>query len=140
MGLFSDLFSKLFGGHDSGAPSASGSPLRSYIDKSLPKNYTRSRKYAVMVQEAEGKASAKIVLDMLADGSDYKDFGEADYAQLAEMESSYLLTGCLAEPPVPTDFTLELVFSGGRTAVVTKRAGEPCGTLSCGGQSREICF
>ncbi|MDE6455230.1 MAG: hypothetical protein K2L38_04825, partial [Dysosmobacter sp.] len=126
------LFSKLFGGRDS----APASPLRSYIDGSLPKNYTRSRKYAVDILESERRAAATVTLDMLADGSDFGGFDEGDYLNLAEIEASYLLTDCIAEPPVPTDFTLKLVFGGGRIATVTKKAGEACGTLACGGQSK----
>ncbi len=134
------LFSKLFGGKDAGTSGGAASPLRSYFDENLPKSYTQSKKYAVHIQEEAGKAAARITLDMLADGSDYKGFGEEDYWNLAEMESGYLLTGCVAEPPVPTDFTLELVFGGGRTVTVTKKAGVNTGTLSCGGKSREISF
>lgn len=135
------LFSKLFGGNKSGGASgAPASPLRSYIDGNLPKNYTQSKKYAVSILESGQRAVAKITLDMLADGSDYKGFGEEDYLNLAEMESGYLLTGCIAEPPAPTDFTLELVFGGGRTITVSKKAGEDSGTLTAGGQSREITF
>ena len=134
------LFSKLFGGKDNAAPAGGAGSLRSYLDGNLPKNYTQSKKYAVSIQEEAGKAAASITLDMLAYGSDYSGFGEGDYWNLAEMESGYLLTGCIAEPPVPTDFTLEMVFGGGQTVTVTKKAGEDCGLLSCGGKSKEICF
>ncbi len=134
------LFSKLFGGKAAASSGAPSSPLRSYLDGNLPKNYTQSKKYAVNIIESEKRTAAAITLDMLADGSDYSGFGEGDYGSLAEMESGYLLTGCIAEPPVPTDFTLEMVFGGGRTVTVTKKAGEAYGTLVCGGQSREISF
>lgn len=134
MGLFSKLFG---GGQNGGAPAGT---LKSYLDARLPKNYVQSKKYAVSIQETAGRSAARITLDMLADGSDYKGFGEEDYLNLAEMESGYLLTGCIAEPPAPTDFTLELVFDGGRTITVTKRAGEGSGTLTAGGKSREISF
>ncbi len=132
------LFSKLFGGSQNGG--ASAGTLKSYLDAKLPKNYVQSKKYAVSIQETAGRSAARITLDMLADGSDYKGFGEEDYLNLAEMESGYLLTGCIAEPPAPTDFMLELVFDGGRTITVTKRAGESSGTLTAGGKSREISF
>lgn len=137
MGLFSKLFG---GGQSAGKGASSGGGIREYLDANLPKNYVQSKKYAVSIQESAGRASARITLDMLADGSDYSGFGEADYCQLSEMESGYLLTDCIADPPVPTDFTLELVFGGGRCVTVTKRAGENSGTLTAGGQSREISF
>ncbi len=132
MGLFSMLF-----GRKKRAPA---SPLQRYIDENLPENYTQSRKYAVSLLESGRRAAAKITLDMLADGSDYTDFGDADYAQLAELESSYLLTGCLSKPPVPTDFTLDLVFSAGRVITVEKQAGQDIGFLTAQGLRKQITF
>lgn len=136
------LFSKLFGGGQNGGRDgvAPAGTLKSYLDAKLPQNYVQSKKYAVTIQETAGRSAARITLDMLADGSDYSGFAEEDYLNLAEMESGYLLTGCIAEPPAPTDFTLELVFGGGRTITVTRRAGESSGTLTAGAKSREISF
>lgn len=133
------LFAKLFGGKEAGGNGGAGG-LREYIDGNLPKNYVQSKKYKVEIQEAGGRSAARVTLDMLADGSDYSGFGDADYAQLAEMESGYLLTGCLDSPPVAADFTLELVFGGGRVVTVEKRAGESGGILTDRGQRREISF
>ena len=135
MGLFSKLFGKE---QKTDAPPAD--PLRAFIDSKLPKNYVSSGKYAVEIQELAGASSAHITLDMLADGSDYSGFGDADYRQLAEMESGYLLTGCLADPPAPVSFVLDLVFGGGRTIRVEKLAGENFGLLTDGEESREISF
>lgn len=132
------FFSKLFGGKSgtAGGGASSSGPLREFIDGALPKNYTQSPKYAVSIQGS----AARITLDMLADGSDYQGFGDADYTQLAEFESSYLLTGCLASPPEPVDFTLEMVFGGGRSATVERKAGADTGFLTWKGERREISF
>ena len=132
MGFFSSLFRK--------KTAAAPGNLRGFIDGSLPKYYTQSSKYAVNILESANRAVVKITLDMTADGSDYSDFGEGDYRNLAELEGGHLLTGCLAEPPVPTDFTLELVFPGGRSAVVERKAGADVGFLTYQGQRQQITF
>lgn len=140
MGFFSFL-SKLFGGKDSGA--AGGSPagkLRSYLDANLPKSYVQSKKYAVSIQEADGAYDVKITLDMLVDGSDYSGYGDANYQELAELESGYVLTECIGNPPAAANVTLELVFGGGRVITVEKQAGQAVGFLTAQGQRQQITF
>ena len=141
MGFFSFL-ANLFGGGKDGAKTG-GSPadrLRSWLDANLPANYVKSKQYVVSIQEAGGAYNAKITLDMLADGSDYSDFGDQNYRELAELESNYLLTGCMANPPAAVNFTLELVFGGGRVITVEKRAGQDIGFLTANGQREQIAF
>ena len=141
MGFFSFL-SSLFGG-SKGAGETGGSPseqLGSYLGKNLPQSYVQSKKYAVSIQETGGVYDAKITLDMLADGSDYNGYGDDNYRELAELEGGYILTECIANPPVTTNFTLELVFSGGRVITVEKRAGQTVGFLTAQGLRQQTAF
>ena len=49
---------------------------------------------------------------MEADGSDYKGFSQEDFENLAELEAGYLLSEKIADPPVPANFTLDMMFPG----------------------------
>lgn len=103
MGIFSKLFSK----------PAKESPevlLRRYIDQNLPKNYVASPKYAVDIQPQGEGYFARLTLDMTSDGSTYEDFKLEDYLNLSELEGGYVIENCLAHPPVPTEFSLNLLF------------------------------
>jgi len=103
MGIFSKLFSK---------PAAEDPEvlLRRYIDEKLPKGYVSSPKYAVDIRGEGDKYAARLTLDMTADGSDYSEFSVEDYLNLSELEGSYILEECLNAPPVPAEFTLNLLF------------------------------
>jgi hypothetical protein len=109
--------------------------LRRYIDESLHKNYVNSLQYAVVITEREDDYSARITLDMLADGTDYSNFRTEDYLWLSELESGYILDNT---PPVPTSFTVELRFGEENTVVVEKPAGKQSGTLTYHGQKTSI--
>lgn len=103
MGFFSKLFAKP-------AQEPPEVLLRRYIDENLPKNYVSSPKYAVDIQQQGGKLLARITLDMTADGSDYSDFSVDDYLNISELEGGYVLENCLNAPPVPAEFSLDLLF------------------------------
>ena len=104
MGLFSKLFSS------KKAPESPEETLRQYIDANLPKNYVTSPKYAVEITSGGKEYNVKLTLDMTADGSDYSDFSLEDYLNLSELEGGYLLENCLNSPPVPAQFSLNLLF------------------------------
>ncbi len=103
MGIFSKLFSKP-------AKEAPEVLLRQYIDQHLPKNYVTSPKYAVDIQPQGKGFLARLTLDMTADGSSYEDFQLEDYLNISELEGGYVLENCLNDPPVPTEFSLNLLF------------------------------
>ena len=46
----------------------------------------------------------------------------------------------MANPPAAVNFTLELVFGGGRVITVEKRAGQDIGFLTANGQREQIAF
>ena len=110
MGIFSKLFSHSDGETKSPASESPEVALRRYIDASLPKSYTSSPKYAVDIRPNGGRYAVRLTLDMTADGSDYSSFGLEDYLNISELEGGYLLEECLASPPFPTDFSLNLLF------------------------------
>lgn len=106
------FFSKLFGSKESGkAADGPEAALRDYIQTHLPESYTRSKKFRLDIQPGD-PMEVRVALDMGADGSDYKDFSQEDFENLAELEASYLLTEKLPSPPVPADFTLDMMFPG----------------------------
>ena len=76
---------------------------------------------------------------MAADGSDYTSFGEDDFMMLAELEAGYLLENALKEPPVPTDFLLEMRF-GEEPILVERRWEASWGTLTYGDARMDISF
>ena len=86
-----------------------------------------------------GDEAAHIVLDMLADGSDYSNFGPEDYFMLPQLEGGYVL-GRISKPPVPlSGYTLEMRF-GGETVLVETDAGLDAGTITYRGERREAAF
>ncbi len=101
------IFSKLFSRPADDPPEVL---LRRYIDSSLPKNYVTSPKYAVDIQKEGDRYAVRLTLDMTADGSDYSTFTVQDYLNISELEGGYLLENCLNAPPVPADFSLNLLF------------------------------
>ncbi len=103
MGFFSKLFSKP-------AQEPPEVLLRRYIDENLPKSYVTSPKYAVDIQKQGDKYLARLSLDMTADGSDYSTFSVEDYLNISELEGGYVLENCLNAPPVPAEFSLNLIF------------------------------
>ncbi len=103
MGFFSKLFSKP-------AQEPPEVLLRRYIDENLPKSYVSSPKYAVDIQKQGDKYFVRLALDMTADGSDYSDFSVQDYLNISELEGGYVVENCLNAPPVPAEFSLDLLF------------------------------
>lgn len=113
--------------------------VREYIRGRLPKSYTASPLFALSVREEGGVCTARITLDMYADGSDYARFGEDDYMMLAELEAGFLLDDRLRNPPAPVSFFLRMCFDGEEIRV-ERRWGETVGTLTYGGAKMEIDF
>ena len=113
--------------------------VRDYIGKNLPESYTASPLYALEDREENGACTARITLDMLADGSDLTGFGEDGYMMLAELEAGYLLETALKDPPAPTDFTLVMRFAEEEIRV-ERRWGKDFGTLSYGEAKMDISF
>ena len=106
------FFSKLFGSKKSGkATEEPEAVLRDYIQTHLPESYTRSKKFRLDIQPGN-PAKVRIALDMEADGSDYKGFSQEDFENLAELEAGYLLSEKIADPPVPANFSLDMMFPG----------------------------
>lgn len=105
MGFFSNPFS-----HKKEEADPTAQALRHFIDEKLPKSYVNSKKYAVSITQKESGYTAKITLDMCADGSDYSTFGPDDYMGLASMESSYLFDTFLIGAPVSVSILFEMIF------------------------------
>lgn len=106
------FFSKLFGSKESGkAADGPEAALRDYIQTHLPESYTRSKKFCLDIQPGV-PAKVRIALDMEGDGSDYRGFSQEDLENLAELEAGYLLSEKITDPPVPADFTLDMMFPG----------------------------
>lgn len=112
--------------------------LKAYIEEGLPQDYLASDMYAIEIAEGQNEYTARLTLDMRADGSEYLDYTDEDYRMLSEMEAAYLLISCIAEPPVPTSFTLDMVFGEGVTITVEKLVGSDSGTLTYNGEKTEI--
>ena len=141
MGFLSNLFAKLFGGSmDSKSGANMAEALREFITNGLPKSYVQSPKYALSIQEMAGGYVAHVMLDMLADGSDYADMDGQDLRNVAELESGYLLGSCLSKPPADTSYNLGMDFSDGHIITVERRAGAQTGILTDHGQRQEIHF
>lgn len=113
-----NFFTRLFGGKSGGETEAAA--LRRYFDQKLPKNYVASPQYAVSITPSPELYTARITLDMCSDGSDYAGFGESDYADLSELESSYVFETFLTDPPCPVDVTFDMVFDRGRRVTVNR--------------------
>lgn len=115
-----NFFARLFGGSSGGKPEAQAAALRRYFDEKLPKNYTASPQYDVSITPAPDLPAARITLDMCSDGSDYAGFGEEDYANISELESSYVFETFLTDPPCPVSVTFDMVFDHGRRIAVNR--------------------
>lgn len=113
--------------------------VRAYIEKNLPANYTASGLFALEIREGEGGWAAEVVLDMLADGSNYAAFGEDDYMMLAELEANYLLGAVLKDPPAPVDFLLRMRFEEEEIRV-ERKWNSALGTLTYGMAKMTIDF
>ena len=137
-----NLFAGLFGKKEPkpAAPGGDGAgQLRRYLEENLPESYVKSKQYAVDITERTGTYTAHIVLDMLADGSDYSNFGPEDYFMLPQLEGGYVL-GRISKPPVPlSGYTLEMRF-GGETVLVETDVGLDAGTITYRGERREAAF
>lgn len=137
-----NLFAGLFGKKEAkpAAPVGDGAgQLQRYLEKNLPESYVKSKKYAVDITEHGGTYTARIALDMLADGSDYSNFGLEDYFTFPELEGGYVL-GLISKPPVPVSgYTLEMLFSG-ENVVLETDSGLGSGTITYRGERREVTF
>jgi hypothetical protein len=137
---FTNLFGSLFGSKNGDVNTGDVETLRRYINENLRQEYVRSKKYALKITEKAGVFSARITLDMQADGSDYSNFGTDDFRQLSFLETGYIFDNCLKNPPVPTEFILELVFGKNNVAIVQRSLNQEYGTLTYLGQSNDINF
>ena len=136
--FFLGLAALLLAGGAAGPKDHTGE-VREYLQQNLPESYTASSLFALEVREEDGVCSARITLDMAADGSDYTSFGEDDFMMLAELEAGYLLENALTEPPVPTDFLLEMRV-GEEPILVERRWEASWGTLTYGDARMDISF
>lgn len=137
-----NFFAGLFGKKEPQTAAPGGDAvgqLRCYLDANLPKSYVTSKKYSVSITEQSGTYAVRITLDMLADGSDYSNFGPEDYFTFPELEGGYVL-GLISKPPLPiSSYTLEMLFHSD-TVVVEAGAGLDAGTITYRGESRKVTF
>lgn len=129
----------LFAGCGSQAPDQT-KELKAFIDGALPAEYPQSPLYHVNISANGDVYTAEVLLDLSQDPTSIADFTDEDYMLLAEMESDYLLTEHLIQPPVDTTFRLVFHYTDDAEVIVEKAFGENQGTLTYNGHSSEIEF
>ena len=113
------LFSNLFGGGAKKPEETDTQALQRFFKDKLPKNYVNSPRYAVTITQGAGGYEARINLDMTADGSQYEDFSQDNFAELADWESEFAFDR-LADPPVTVNVTFDMDF-GGKNIITMNR-------------------
>ena len=89
---------------------ANAQALKQFFKEKLPANYVNSPKYAISVTPGAPDYQARITLDMGSDGSDYTGFSQEDFANLAELESSYVFDEFIKDPPVTVTVIFDMDF------------------------------
>jgi hypothetical protein len=131
-----NLLTRIFSG---GTAEDRSAQLRSYIDEKLPHYYVVSPKYERTITRRGRTYSARLVLDMEANGAD-TGLRARNISELSELEAYYLFSSCIDAPPVPTNFTLVMDFGAQNVSTVERGAGKSSGTLTYQGNRTTITF